>query len=150
MKHYHFCENVTGKEILVCADTYEEAREIAKEVAFDVCEAECTGCWDLKYCGTVSGDFLAKCSGLPEYYNHTGYLKSLEHDLVETQKGLDNLVSALEQVVATMRDRMKELEARKRGLQEAIQAYNKANAKKDSWLKQWEEEHSTYLWRFLG
>lgn len=78
MKHYHFREIVTGKEFLVGADTYKEAREIAKYVAFSlseadctgcwdhVCEAECTGCWDLEYCGTMS-DVEAECSGLDEY-----------------------------------------------------------------------------------
>jgi len=77
MKHYHFCENVTGKEILVGADTYEEAIEIAKDVVFSVCD--CTGywdhvcdfclerSWDLEYRGTMS-DVEAECSGLDEYY----------------------------------------------------------------------------------
>ena len=64
------------------------------------------------------------------YHKNTGYFESLEHDLVDTQKGLDNLVSALEQGIFgdTMRERMKELEARKRGLQEAIQAEKIAQA----------------------
>ena len=58
-----------------------------------------------------------------KYHVNNGYLESLENDLKETEKALDNLVRALEQGLfgETMRERMSELEARKRGLKEAIQ-----------------------------
>lgn len=66
MKNYHFCETVCGEEFLVGADTYEEARGIAEDVARDMSETWYTGCWDLEYYGTMS-DFWAECSGLDEY-----------------------------------------------------------------------------------
>ncbi len=54
----------------------------------------------------------------------TDYIGSLEAELKETQKALNNLVKALEAGIfsETTQNRLTELEARKKGLQDAIEA----------------------------
>ena len=59
-----------------------------------------------------------------EHYKKTDYIGSLEAELKETQKALNNLVKALEAGIfsETTQKRLTELEARKKGLQDAIEA----------------------------
>ena len=59
-----------------------------------------------------------------EYYEETDYIGSMEAELKDTQKALDNLVKAIEMGIfsETTQKRLTELEARKRGLQDAIEA----------------------------
>ena len=59
-----------------------------------------------------------------EHYKKTDYIGSMEAELRDTQKALDNLVKAIEMGIfsETTQNRLTELEARKRGLQDAIEA----------------------------
>ena len=59
-----------------------------------------------------------------EHYKKTDYIGSMEAELKDTQKALDNLVKAIEMGIfsETTQKRLMELEARKRGLQDAIEA----------------------------
>ena len=57
-------------------------------------------------------------------YKDTNYIGSLEAELKDTQKALDNLVKAIEMGIfsETTQNRLTELEVRKKGLQDAIDA----------------------------
>ncbi len=59
-----------------------------------------------------------------KHYRKTDYIGSMEAELKDTQKALDNLVKAIEMGIfsETTQKRLTELEARKRGLQDAIEA----------------------------
>lgn len=59
-----------------------------------------------------------------EHDKKTDYIGSMEAELKDTQKALDNPVKAIEMGIfsETTQKRLTELEARKRGLQDAIEA----------------------------
>ena len=58
------------------------------------------------------------------YYTDTGYLEGLEAELKATQKALNNLIRAIEQGIfsETTQERLAALEARKKALNETIEA----------------------------
>ena len=66
MKHYYFIENESGEEFIVGANTYQEAEDIAVEVAYQI--AQNCG-WDeywLEFQYEMTEE-EAEASGLDEY-----------------------------------------------------------------------------------
>lgn len=66
MKHYHFCETTSGEAFIVCADSEDEAYEIAADIAMDLAEQWADGEPELECYGTISEE-EAENSGLDEY-----------------------------------------------------------------------------------
>lgn len=66
MKHYLFCEEVSGEEFIVGANDKEEAFDIAIPIAEDIAENWNEGVYELIFYSELTEE-EAEASGLDEY-----------------------------------------------------------------------------------
>ncbi len=66
MKHYLFCETVSGEEFIVGEYNFSDAASEAEDVAREIGDQWNEGEWTLKYYGELTEE-EAEASGLDEY-----------------------------------------------------------------------------------
>lgn len=66
MKHYLFCEEISGEEFIVGANEKEKAFGEAIQIAEEIGDNWNSGSYDLTYYGTLTEE-EAEASGLDEY-----------------------------------------------------------------------------------
>lgn len=66
MKHYLFCECLSGEEFIIGEDNFSDAADVAVDVAHEIGEQWNEGEWKLKYYGELTEE-EAEASGLDEY-----------------------------------------------------------------------------------